>query len=243
MSRYSCVFFDLDHTLIDTLGQYHKGLAIALHELYGNEISADDFEQQFMRHHDQLWRLYDKREITMLDLRRQRFLRAWKEFGIERTTEEADKFHSTYDATFETTLETFPGTMELLDELSQRYRLGAITNGSPDLQWRKVCITGLNKYFREADIIISERIGKAKPHPSVYDAACKDFNVDETNAVMVGDNFLSDVQGARDFGLDAVWYVPDEKILSKQAQYAEREIPLRKASEVPGRIARLEQKD
>ncbi|QQE77781.1 HAD family hydrolase [Alicyclobacillus sp. SO9] len=240
MGRYSCVFFDLDHTLIDTLGQYHKGLAIALHQLYGNQVSSDEFERHFMNHHDKLWARYDKREITMTELRRNRFLLAWKELGVERTIEEADKFHSTYDATFENTLEPFPGTLELMDTLAGEYRLGAITNGSPDLQWRKVCITGLNKYFREEDIIISERVGKAKPHPSVYEAACRAFRVDKENAVMIGDNFLSDVQGAREFGMDALWYVPDDDILLKQEQYVERETPLRTAPEVQEAIRGLE---
>lgn len=239
MKRYKCLFFDLDHTLIDTRGQYDKGLALVLNELYGEGI-PDGYQQHFMTHHNALWKQYDRREITMEELRRERFLRAWKDFGIERTIVEADAFHDAYDATFETTLEVFPGTEELLRDLAGDHLLGIVTNGSPDLQWRKTKIAKLDRFFNEPDIIISARIGAAKPHPSVYEAACKQLGVGKSEALMIGDSFLSDVQGARTFGMDAVWYSPDGHILAEQSQYTDQEPVWTQPDELLAAIRNLE---
>lgn len=192
-----------------------------------------------MQHHERLWPLYDRREISMLELRRQRYLQAWQDYGIERSAEDADLFQSTYDATFETTLHAFPGITELLSELARNHRLGMITNGSPDLQWRKTRIVGFDKFFAEQHLIISEQIGHAKPHPSVYQAACERLQVAPQNALMIGDNYRGDVVGARDAGIDAVWFGPDAAIIDPQLSMT-TEVPLRTPDELLRRIAELE---
>lgn len=239
VSAYDVIFFDLDHTLVDTRGQYRLGLAAALGEMYG-EQAPKHFEEHFMRHHESLWSQYDRREISMLELRRQRFLRAWQDFGVVKDDAEADHFHQVYDATFETTLHAFPGALEMVRTLADKHRLGIVTNGSPDLQWRKLGIVGLQTYFPEETVIISEAVGKAKPHPSVYEAACQALRIEPAQALMVGDNFGSDVQGARNFGMDALWFVPDppESVSALTCTYGET--PLLTAEEVLSQIAELE---
>ncbi|MDQ0189165.1 HAD family hydrolase [Alicyclobacillus cycloheptanicus] len=240
MKRYDVIFFDLDHTLVDTRGQYALGLARATQELYGAEVPVG-FAAKFMEHHEALWPLYDRRAITMQELRRERFLRAWKSFGIDKSEAEADQFQAVYDATFEDTLHPFPGAVEMVAALAQTHRLGIITNGSPDLQWRKLGIAGLQAYFPKEAVIISEAVGKAKPHPSVYQAACDALQVAKEDALMIGDNFISDVQGARNFEMDAIWFAPDlqEPIASVECAYGER--PLTRPDEVLETISQLEQ--
>ncbi|MCL6631886.1 MAG: HAD hydrolase-like protein, partial [Alicyclobacillus herbarius] len=116
MVPYEVVFFDLDHTLVDTRRQYDLGLHEALEALYGEALPTG-FQARFMHHHEQLWVEYDAREITMDDLRRERFLRAWRDFGVERTEAEAAAFQRRYDETLERTLFVFPGTHEMLQKL------------------------------------------------------------------------------------------------------------------------------
>jgi 2-haloalkanoic acid dehalogenase type II len=236
MHPYQVLFFDLDHTLVDTRRQYLLGLAKAIEELYQGKVPKA-FIDRFFHHHEQLWELYDRREITMLQLRRERFLRAWKDFGITKSEAEADLFQETYNRTFEHTLFAYPGTVEMLETLAKRYRMGIVTNGSPDLQWRKLEITGLARFFPESAVIISERVGLAKPHPSVYQAACDALEVRPEDALMIGDNYRADVLGAKEFGMDAIWYVPDEGM--EAVAGAER--ALRTPEQVVEQIARMEQ--
>jgi len=238
MRPFEVIFFDLDHTLIDTRGQYAAGLSITLKQLYGTEVPRD-FQTNFMRFHNRLWKLYDAREIDMETLRRERFLQTWESFGVKKTEDDANQFQQVYDATFETTLHAYPGTREMLAALAQDHQLGIITNGSPDLQWRKTRITGLEEFFSEQDLIISANVGAAKPHPQVFETACRQFSVDTKNAVMIGDNFTGDVAGARSFGMAAVWYVPDDAILEEQSA-APGEPLISKPADVVAAIARME---
>lgn len=228
------IFFDLDHTLIDTRRQYLLGLQMTLQSLYANEAPGD-FVQHFMQHNDELWPEYDKRRLTMTDLRRQRFLRTWRDYGITRTEAEADVFQEHYSQTFATTLTCFPGTIEMLEVLSKDYQLGIITNGAPDLQGKKLFVTGLQPFFPEHAVVVSEVVGRAKPHPLVYQTACARFGAEPEQCWMIGDNYTNDVAGARACGLSALWYGPDE-VTTKEHEPVTGQVlqekPLRSAQQV-----------
>jgi HAD superfamily hydrolase (TIGR01549 family) len=240
MHPYEVIFFDLDHTLIDTRRQYDLGLRQTLAEMYGESLPVG-YQERFMAHHEALWALYDARHISIDELRRERFVRAWRDFGVEKSLEEADAFQARYDQTFESTLFPFPGTHSLLAELAENHRLGIITNGSPDLQWRKVQICGLDLYFRPETVIISANVGAAKPHPSVYHAACQALTVSPDNALMIGDNYKADVQGARDAGIEALWYSPDPEVTAAQSGCTPEETPIADAQALLAAIQRREE--
>ena len=238
MRKFAVVFLDLDHTLVDTRRQYNVGLGHTLNILYNNQI-PDTWVERFMANHQALWTQYDKREITMADLRRERFLRAWSDHGVHKTNADAEAFQSVYDANFDNTLFPYEETLELVGDLARDHRLGIITNGSPDLQQRKLNAVGLASYFPEDTIIISERIGMAKPHPSVYQAACDALRIDAEDAVMIGDNYHADVEGAEAFGMRAIWYVPDQE-MAKEAQQQLGKVPLTTREQVMAALAQLE---
>lgn len=238
MSKFDVVFLDLDHTLVDTRLQYKLGLEHTIAELYDGQVPKN-WILRFMENHQELWGQYDRREITMAVLRRERFLRAWRDFGVEKPIEEADKFQSVYDANFETTLFPYPETKDLVADLARNYRLGIITNGSPDLQERKLAAVGLLSYFPKELVTVSELIGMAKPHPSVYAAACESAGVDPRDAVMMGDNYRADVEGAEAFGMSALWYVPDID-MAREAGIRDGKRPLTKRAEVLHALQRLE---
>ncbi|WP_051663023.1 HAD family hydrolase [Alicyclobacillus macrosporangiidus] len=238
MSAYDVIFFDLDHTLVDTRQQYHLGVPKAMRALYG-DAWPDTFLERFLHHHELLWPNYDRRVMTMEELRRERFLRAWRDFGVEKDAEEARRFHEAYMAAFPETLRPYPETHRLLEALSPEHRLAIITNGSPDMQWEKVRLCGLDRYFSEEVLFISERIGHAKPHPSVYQAAMTGMGVAARDALMIGDNYQADIEGARACGMDAVWYVPDpEGFRQLCAQVSDP--PLHRAEDVVARVRELE---
>ncbi|MCL6454918.1 MAG: HAD family hydrolase [Alicyclobacillus sp.] len=240
MGRYDVIFLDLDHTLVDTRGQYRLGLQQVIDRLYQGNV-PDAFIPTFLAHHGELWGQYDQRQITMKDLRRERFLRTWRDLGVVRTVDEADAFQAAYDETFESTLFAYPETLALVQALARQHRLGIITNGSPDLQERKLRITGLAPYFPPNSITVSELVGLAKPHPSVYQSACDAMQVHPTDALMIGDNFRADVEGARAFGMDAIWYVPDPEMAREMTEKVGQK-PLSTMAEVLAEVERLEQR-
>lgn len=97
----------------------------------------------------------------------------------------------------------FPDAAQLLPELSQRLPLGLVTNGAPDLQHFKIDASGVRPYFRS--IVVSGEVGIGKPHPAPMQCALRQLNCEPAHAAMVGNNLSSDIAGALNTGVHAVW--------------------------------------
>jgi putative hydrolase of the HAD superfamily len=92
----------------------------------------------------------------------------------------------------------------VLDQLKGKYKLLLLTNGSPDLQNTKLNITPeLVPYFDQ--IVISGAFGKGKPDPSIFEHALSLLEIDKEQALMVGDNLMTDILGAKRAGIKSVW--------------------------------------
>ena len=107
----------------------------------------------------------------------------------------------------------FPETIGVLERLKSLCKLGLITNGAPDLQWKKIDGGDLRKYFNS--IIISGEHGYAKPDQRIFDDAMKELNSEKSGTVMVGDTLKSDIKGAQDYGLTTIWINRNKKDASE----------------------------
>ncbi|HEY7790292.1 MAG TPA: HAD family hydrolase [Vicinamibacterales bacterium] len=80
-------------------------------------------------------------------------------------------------------------------------RIGLVSNAQRPL-------TGFASHFALDGLIdacvTSAEHGYLKPHPSIFAAVLRQMDVDPACAVMVGDSFRDDVQGAREAGLRGV---------------------------------------
>ncbi|MBT2757168.1 HAD family hydrolase [Mesobacillus foraminis] len=95
-------------------------------------------------------------------------------------------------------------TFQTLDALKGTYRLLLLTNGSPDLQNTKLEITAeLSPYFDE--IVISGDFGRGKPDPGIFEHALSLLSLQKEEAIMVGDNLMTDILGANRAGIKSVW--------------------------------------
>ncbi|UGB29031.1 HAD family hydrolase [Metabacillus sp. B2-18] len=95
-------------------------------------------------------------------------------------------------------------SFQVLDKLKESYRLLLLTNGSPDLQNTKLEITPeLVPYFEQ--IIISGAFGRGKPDPTIFEHALEKMNLSKDDAIMVGDNLMTDILGASRVGMKSVW--------------------------------------
>lgn len=107
------------------------------------------------------------------------------------------------------------GAEEALRRLGERFRLGMITNGIPDVQRTKIERSGLAEYF---DVLtISGELGYGKPDPRIYTETAKLMGVPVAECIMVGDNFRRDVAGGQDAGMRGVWIslgreIPDPSV-------------------------------
>lgn len=93
----------------------------------------------------------------------------------------------------------YPGVIELLESLSGRFGLAAITNGNADLEH-----IGIAQYFDKiygADLDL-----KAKPDADMFHRCLDHFGVAGHQMLHVGDNPVTDVHGAIEAGTQALWF-------------------------------------
>lgn len=90
-----------------------------------------------------------------------------------------------------------PPHSQLLDKLAQHYPLVALTNGNVEPQ--KI---GLNQFSL---VLRGGEQGRAKPHKALFHRACQHFTIHPQQMLHIGDNLITDVQGAIQAGCQAAW--------------------------------------
>ncbi len=97
----------------------------------------------------------------------------------------------------------YPDTIKALKRLSKDYALGLLTNGTPDLQRRKMEGAGVAEYFDQ--ILISGDVGLGKPDKRIFEMILTRLKASPETSLMIGNSLTSDVQGAQGIGMQAVW--------------------------------------
>ena len=104
----------------------------------------------------------------------------------------------------------YEDTFAVLDQLKGNYQLVLLTNGAPSLQNLKLEITPeIAPYFDH--IIISGDFGKGKPDASIFKYVMEKANVTAEDAIMVGDNLMTDILGSSRVGMRNVWINRENK--------------------------------
>ena len=93
----------------------------------------------------------------------------------------------------------YPQVMELLHDLTGRYKVAAITNGNADLEY--IGIAHLFDKILSADLQF-----KAKPHRDMFQRCFEHFDVRADQVLHVGDNPVTDVVGGIEAGVQTLWF-------------------------------------
>lgn len=95
-------------------------------------------------------------------------------------------------------------SFEVLETLKNDHRLVLLTNGAPSLQNEKLTITPeISQYFDL--IVISGDFGRGKPDASIFHHVLERTDTRAEEALMVGDNLMTDILGANRAGIRSVW--------------------------------------
>jgi len=98
----------------------------------------------------------------------------------------------------------FPGARETLLELRARgHHLALLTNGGARFQREKIERFALAPLFHA--IFVEGELGFGKPDPRVFERALRALGAAPDDALMTGNDLRSDVFGARQAGIRAVW--------------------------------------
>lgn len=214
MKTYRDLFIDFDDTLYDTYGN----AVIALRETFEAfclERYFDDpqvFYDAYWRANIDLWGRYSKGEITRDYLIVERFRRPLAEGrGLHVTSDLCLDMSDRFLAFCACKPGVVDGARELMDGLRRKgYRMHMTSNGFHEVQYKKLEACGLRDYFDT--VILSEDAGANKPSPLFFDYALERSSASRDTTLMIGDNLQTDITGALNAGIDALffnrWQVP-----------------------------------
>jgi putative hydrolase of the HAD superfamily len=210
---YRNIFIDLDNTLWD-FSTNSKNVLSVLFFKYGLDKYFKDFDEYFKiysGHNDYLWEQYALNKITKDELNKDRFAYPLKEKNLD-LPEVEEGMQNNYLPLLSQQTELMPGCKDTLDYLkSKGYKLYLVSNGFVEIQHKKLSGAGLYKYFDK--LFFSEEIKAHKPSREFFDTAIKSTNSKKKESIVIGDNFLADIEGAKNAGIDQVYFC-----LSKSTQ-------------------------
>jgi YjjG family noncanonical pyrimidine nucleotidase len=201
--KYKWVLFDLDETLFDFQGSSKMALREVFYELGLND--NENTYNDYYTINSSVWRQLQEGTITAIQLKSLRWQKFLDKFGLDYNPEDLNEFY--LDSLIEYTV-LIPGAVDLLKALFSYLRMAIVTNGLERVQKARLKIGKLEGFFEH--LIISEEIGVAKPQKAFFDFTfekCGHPNIDEV--ILIGDGLSSDIKGAHDYGVDSIWYNPN----------------------------------
>ncbi len=202
-NKITDVFFDLDHTLWD----FEKNSGLALQTIFNEQnigIDLDAFLKIYSKHNFSYWELYRVDKITQDELRLGRLKDSFVEMNYEIEDEKILFLADEYVRYLPEFGHLFDETIEILDYLKPKYKLHIITNGFAELQDKKLKVSKIKHYFET--VTNSNSIKVKKPNPLIYEFALQSAKAKKETSIMIGDCLESDVRGALNAGIDAIWF-------------------------------------
>jgi putative hydrolase of the HAD superfamily len=220
---YKHIFFDLDNTLWDYKSNMRETFSEVVRELNLLQVQErfDEFVTLFDRNNDKYWIEYRKGLISKEYLRRQRFLDSLEAIGV-RDVSIIPHMAELYHQRVSRKSNLFPGVRETLTYLKEKYNLYIITNGFVEIQTNKLESSALSQYFKR--IFMAEATGFQKPDRRFFYHALSSVNAKKSESMMIGDDLEADIVGAKEAGIDQVFFNPTGAVHEVQITYEIRSI-------------------
>jgi HAD superfamily hydrolase (TIGR01549 family) len=200
--------FDLDDTLFDhrhcareallAVQRAHAALARVDHAAL-ERVHADILE---VLHAEVL-----AGRMTLDAARIERFSRLFREAGDQADGELAAAAARMYRQGYVDARRQVAGAAALLGAVRTQARVVIVSNNLLHEQREKIRHCGLEPLVDV--LVVSEEVGAAKPDPVIFLRALERAGCRAGDAVMVGDSWRNDVEGARAVGIRPVWFNPD----------------------------------
>lgn len=226
--KYDYLFFDLDHTLWDFDANAQEVLTELYHAHDLANLGIPDeahFWERFYVTNNGLWEQYNAGQIDKFFLRNERFRLIFEAAGAVMSLV-SDEFLKEFNKQFlqmnPQKSKLMPGAMELLESLKGKYPMFIITNGFEEVQSVKLASAGIDHFFER--VITSEKAGFKKPYAGIFTYAMKWCQAHPERSLMIGDNLAADIVGARDFGIDQVYFNPEGTVHEEEVTYEVRRL-------------------
>ncbi|QGU00868.1 hypothetical protein SYNTR_2274 [Candidatus Syntrophocurvum alkaliphilum] len=110
--------------------------------------------------------------------------------------------------------------IKILSSFSEKYKLAVICNTgvTPGVILKEVMkLDDIYKYF---DLLVfSNEIGWAKPNVKIFEYTLQNLEVKNTNAIHIGDDTTTDIEGAKRAQMKSIWLAPNAKEPHEDCNY------------------------
>ena len=200
MRKYDIILMDADDTVFD----FGKAEINALHRLFTmyNIPWTEDNVHRYQQINDEMWREFEKGDITKSFLLDNRFARFFEAIGFSG---DGVKANSNYlDGLAEGNI-LLPGALDLCRKIKQLgAKLYLATNGVTRVQKKRLATSELADLCD--GIFVSEEAGSQKPQKEYFDFVFSRLgNPPKEKVLMVGDSLSSDIKGAVAYGIPCCW--------------------------------------
>ncbi len=205
---YRHIFFDLDHTLWD-FDRNSREVLLHLfekHQLAQREIVFELFMESYYQTTWQLWTWYNQNQISQQRLRELRFPMVFERLGASLEGLAHEEMSEEYLYLTPRQPHLLPYAREVLEYLQPKYQLHIITNGFSEVQDLKLSSGGIQHFF--PFVFTSAQSGFQKPHKEIFLHALQATNARLEESLMIGDNYETDILGAKNTGMEAIFFNP-----------------------------------
>lgn len=218
---YNTILWDVDGTLLHFLKSEEYAI-IESFKKYGIFID-DEIVKAYSAINESYWKKLERREIEKIEVLRGRFITLFQELsptgalahkGLDVSLVQnidVDEFRMVYQKLLGSVYFYQDDSLNVCKRLREKgYHQYIITNGVTWTQQNKLTLAGF--YDVMDDVYISEQIGYNKPDKRFFEG-CFDrmkengFEIDLSKTLVVGDSQTSDMQGARNMGIDCCLYL------------------------------------
>lgn len=199
------VLFDLDDTLFDHAHCADAALA-GVRGLHGC-FERLEMARLAQAHSTILEELHLEVLSGRLDLdaaRVERFRRLFEAAGERVEPEIAAAAATAYRRGYVSARRAIAGARDLLAAVRQYAQVVVVSNNLLQEQQEKLRHCELDPYVDV--LVVSEEAGVSKPEPRIFEIALARARCAATDAVMVGDSWTNDIEGARAAGIRPVWF-------------------------------------
>lgn len=217
--KYAWLLFDADDTLFDFPRAEANALRWTLEQC--SLPFRPEFFAIYSRCNLQVWKEFERGEVTSLELRVKRFRLFFDETGM---TGDPEAVSPLYLRNLALGADLLPGAEEVIRALRGRFHLALVTNGLKEVQRPRLERSVLRDSFER--VFISEEIGAAKPSRDYFEAVFRGIgNPPKESVLLIGDSLTSDMRGGLDYGIDTCWYNPSGKTTDLPVTYQIARLP------------------
>ncbi len=203
--------FDLFGTLIDiNTDEWQKELWQKLSILYrykGANYTPKEIAADYGKYVAEEKALVHERhpEYTQIDIKIENvFSKLFSQKGVNATKDEIAEICTAFRCFSTVYIKLYDGVIDLLETLKSKGKgVYLLSNAQRGFTENELNMFDLKKYFD--GIVISSDEECSKPDKHYYDILIERYNLNRDETIMVGNDYISDIKGAKEAGLKSLY--------------------------------------